>query len=209
MSRAAVATLLLGLAVAGCRREEAPPEDRTLARLRAEVDRANAGGAVIGAPNQTQDPNANLAALAVGAAEGGSEGPWTLPPDGVRAQLGPIALRLVAASTSHQVQSAKMSLTSEELFLQVKLGAHNAGSEPVPFSIEQATVSAGDRSWPLARDALFLISTRKVGFDLAPGESRELLLVFEVPVAGVKAPTLELALPQPAGGNGDVRLRLK
>jgi len=214
MSRAAAVLALWVLAVTGCReQEDSPspsPEDRTLARLREEVDRVNAGGPVVGSPNQTEDPNAQLAALAVGMEEGrGEEGPLSLPREGSDGRLGPVRLRLTSAETSHQVKSAKMSLTSEELFLQLRLTARNEGQELQPFSIEQASVSTGERSWPLARDALFLISTRKVGFDLAPGEVRELVLVFEVPPAAVKAPTLVLTLPQPQGGNGDVRLRVK
>ena len=65
--------LLLAVALAwswGCTKEEAPPqEDRTLAKLRAEAERVDRGGAPSGPPLKTQapteDPNATLAGLAL------------------------------------------------------------------------------------------------------------------------------------------------
>lgn len=211
MIRAAAVFLMVASSLAGCTREEpAPREDRTLSKLRDEVDRVNAGGAATPSPAEPHDPNANLTALAVGAqADRGTEGPLSLPSVGVAAKAGPVAVALKSAQTSHQLTTEKMTLTTEELFLKVVLTVRNDGKAAEPFSIERAKIVHGDQSWPIARDAHFLVGTRQVGFDAVPGETRELVLVFEVPPSALQADGLELSLPHPPGGNGDVRLRLK
>lgn len=208
--RAAIMAMVLGLAA--CRREEPPPPpDRTLDKLRAEVDRANAGGAVASSPAAEQeDPNQNLAALAAGiATDRGPEGPLPLPSEGQEASAGELALHLGSAETRHQVKGTGMSLTSEELFLRAVVEVRNRGKSVSHVNIERFVVTDGETQWKLARDAQVLAGTRALGFDLTPGEQREVVLMFEVPPSALAGPTLVLSLPHLDGGNGDVGLRLK
>jgi len=69
-----LAVLLCSVAlVGGCKKEEEPAsvEDRTLAKLRQEVDRVNKGGATSTPPSAAaENPNAKLAELAALRQEG-------------------------------------------------------------------------------------------------------------------------------------------
>lgn len=200
----------LCLLAAGCRREQPPPppSDRTLDRLRSEVERVNAGGAMATAPDQPEDPNQHLAALAAGQGTApGPEGPLDSARVGGTASGGGLTATLRSAETSHRLQGKAMALTTEELFLKLEVELSTGAARHL--AIDRAVVTSEEGDHPMARDAQILAGTRQLGFDLAAGETRQVTLLFEVPRTSVLQGPLVLSLPQSEQGNSEVRLELK
>ncbi len=201
----------LGIA---CKREEPPPPDRTLERLREEVDRAQRGQSTGRAPDAPEDPNARLAALAT--AEGGPVD-LPLPEDSQTVQLGPLALRVSRLQGMYSVKAGRVELTSPDGFLAVSLLAQNAGAEPVEVdfahvSLRSATAdsdSADDEeTFRLAMDAQ-RGGTWPLQRTLTPGDRHEWVLYFEVPAQAVRRGLwLNVAAGVAPGAAEDVRIPL-
>lgn len=207
--RTFLSPLLLAAALAwGCAKEEAPPqEDRTLAKLRAEADRVERGGAPSGPPGRAQpaeDPNAGLAGLATADHSGPNK--LRLPEPNDTKHVDTVAVKLTGLESSHSVKGGKLSLTTEELFLRVQLIAQNVGKEPAPVALERAKlVDEAGKEYGVARDAQIAAGTRQLGRTWAPDERAEVVLFFEIPPSALEA-DLTLVLP---AASGDVRLALR
>jgi hypothetical protein len=202
------------LCLASCRKDEPPPEpdlDRTLRKLKEEAERTTARPGKptpppTGAP--TEDPNAKLAQLAAGEQPGGRE-QLGIPGENPTVYVGKVAVKMLGLWSSHVVEGGKLSLTTEELFLEVKLAAQNTGEAPARLDFGFAkVVDAEKHEWPLARDVQRLAGTNPVTQTIERGDRREYLLYFEVPRGG---PGKGWVLLLPAGvgaGNEDVRIPL-
>ena len=204
------AALLLG----GCTKEESAraPEgggdDRTLQKLRAEVDRVNQGGHPTRGPESTRgDPNAQLAGLAAGLEES-AERPLPLPERNDTVHVDTLAVKLTGLESSHSVKgSGKVGLTTEELFLRVRLVTQNVGAAPVTLDLDGAqVVGAGGQQYTLARDAQVVAGTRPLRRTWAPQERTDVVLLFELPPAALREDGLHLMLQ---GSGGDVRIPLR
>jgi hypothetical protein len=197
------AAALLG----GCKKEEPATtgEDRTLEKLRQEVDRVNQGGAP-SAPPDDSDPNARLAGLAAGQAQEQAR-TYTLPSkEAVKADT--LALQPTGLESLHSLRgSGKVSLTTDELFVLVKLDAENVGEKPVHVALSTARlVDAGGKEYPLASDAQTVGGTRKVDRTWEQEQRDSLVLVFEVPPAAI-APGLSLLIPTSSGEDARIPLQ--
>lgn len=208
--RTVLSPLLLAAAlVGGCTKEEAPPpEDRTLAKLRAEADRVGKGGAPSAPPARAQaseDPNTGLAGLAT-ADDGASDRKLRLPEPNDTRHVDTVAVKLTGLALSHSVKGGKLSLTTEEQFLRVQLVMQNVGQAPAVLVLEGVKlVDAAGNGYALARDAQMAAGTRELRHTWAPEERSDVVLFFEVPPSTLDA-GLTLVLP---ATSGDVRLALR
>jgi hypothetical protein len=208
--RSSPSPLLLVAALAwGCTKDEPPPpEDRTLAKLRAEADRVEKGGAPSGPPNRAvppTDPNATLADLATNG-PAATEQKLRIPEPNDTKHVDTLAVKLTALQTSHSVKGEKLSLTTEELFLRVQLVAQNVGTAPAVVALGGARLVDGEaKEYPVARDAQIAAGTRELQRTWAPEERADLVLIFEIPSSALGS---GLALMLPAT-RGDVRLQLR
>jgi hypothetical protein len=197
------AAALLG----GCKKEEqpAPNEDRTLEKLRQEVDRVNQGGAPSAAPDET-DPNSRLAGLAAGQEQ---EKPrtYTLPSKEI-VKVDTLALQPTGLESLHSLRgTGKVALTTDELFLRVKFDAENVGEKAVHVPLSQARlVDATGKEYPLARDAQTVAGTRKLDRTWENEQRDSMDLIFEVPPAAI-APGLSFVMTNNSGV--DVRIPLQ
>jgi hypothetical protein len=192
----------------GCAKEEpAPTEDRTLQKLRAEVERVNRGGAPATPPGIPEDPNARLAGLATG--HEAPQAPRLSPPsENATVHVGTVAMKLTGLEAHHSLHgSGKVSLTTDELFLRVQLITQNVGSTPAALSLGGARlVDAEGKEYALARDAQLIAGTRQLDRTWGQEQREPLVLLFEVPPAAL-TPGLTLLLP--TGGGADTRLPLQ
>ncbi|MFP2926778.1 hypothetical protein ACLESO_16575 [Pyxidicoccus sp. 3LG] len=204
------AALLLG----GCTKEESAPtapgggDDRTLRKLREEVDRVNQGGRPTQGPESTRgDPNANLAGLAAGLDEA-AERQLALPADNSTVHVDTLAVKLTGLESSHSVKgSGKVSLTTEELFFRVQLITQNVGAAPLSLDLDGAkVVGATGQQYTVARDAQAVAGTRPLRRSWAPEERSDVVLLFELPPAALREDGLQLVLQ---GSGGDVRIPLR
>lgn len=213
-SLAPVALLAAALLWGGCTKEEAAPgatqggEDRTLQKLRQEVDRVNQGGRPAQGPGSTRgDPNANLAGLAAGLDES-AEQTLALPERNDTAHVDTVAVKLTGLTSSHSVKgSGKVGLTTEELFLRVQLVTQNVGPAPVTLDLDGAKVVDGQgQQYGLARDAQVVAGTRPLRRTWAPEERTDVVLLFELPPAALREGDLHLVMQ---GSGGDVRIPMR
>lgn len=196
------AAALLG----GCKKEEpATGDDRTLEKLRQEVDRVNQGGAPSAAPGE-DDPNARLADLAAG--QGQEQARTYALPSKETVKADTLALQPTGLESLHSLRgSGQVALTTGELFLLVKLDAENAGEKPVHVALSTARlVDAGGKEYPLAHDAQTVGGTRKLDRTWEQAQRDALVLVFEVPPAAI-APGLSLLIPTSSGEDARIPLR--
>ena len=198
----------------GCTKEEAAPggmpagDDRTLQKLRQEVDRVNQGGRPAQGPGPTRGaPNANLAGLAAGLDES-SEQALPLPGQNDTVHVDTVAVKLTGLMASHSVRgSGKVGLTSEDLFLRVQLVTQNVGAAPASLDWDGAKVAdAQGQDYALARDAQAVAGTRPLRRTWAPEERTDVALFFELPPAALREGGLHLVLQ---GSGGDVRIPLR
>ncbi|HSP81828.1 MAG TPA: hypothetical protein VLQ93_25130 [Myxococcaceae bacterium] len=193
----------------GCTKEEsAPVEDRTLARLREEVERVNRGGAPARPPSaEPKDPNARLASLAAGHE---SDELRELAPPGPNetVHVATVAMKLTGLEALHSLHgTGKVSLTTEDFFVRVKLITQNVGPAPATLSLAEARlVDAQGAEYALARDAQTVAGTRELRRTWETEERESLVLLFEVPPAAL-APGLTLVLP--GGGGPEARIPLQ
>ena len=206
-SRGLAVLLCAAALLGGCKKEEppAPTGDRTLEKLRQEVDRVNQGGAPAAAPDET-DPNARLAGLAAGQEQ---EKPRTHPlPSKETVKVDTLAVQLTGLESLHSLRgSGKVSLTTDELFLRVKLDAENVGQQSVDVSFSTARlVDAAGKEYPLARDAQTLAGTRTLNHTWESQQRDSMDLFFEVPPAAI-APGLSLLIPTRSGEDARIPLQ--
>jgi len=209
-ARGLAALLCSAALLGGCKKEEepAPVEDRTLAKLRQEVDRVNKGGATSASPSATaENPNAKLAELAAGHE---AETARTLTPPGTNdtVHVDSFAVKLTGLESLHSLRgTGKVSLTTSDLFVRAQLIAQNVGPQPAPLTLSGAKlVDAADKEYPLAQDAQTLAGTRKLDRTWDKEERDSLVLLFEVPPSAI-APGLTLVLP--TGGSAPARIPLQ
>ncbi len=205
-TRAPLALAIAAVAVLAACKEERPPsgeEARTLAKLKAEVDRMGPRGAA------DESPNPRLKALVAG--ERPQEellGPRKLPSPNPTVHVGTVAVKLGGLTVEHTVGAGKVALTSEDVFVHVQLAAQNVGTAPATadFAFTALADKAGN-SYPLARDAQKLAGTRELRAALPPNQPVELHLYFEAPLSAVDK-GLTLVFPPAVGGEADVHLTL-
>ncbi len=209
-ARGLAALLCSAALLGGCKKEEepAPVEDRTLAKLRQEVDRVNKGGATSTPPSTAaENPNAKLAELAAGHE---AETARTLTPPGTNdtVHVDSFAVKLTGLESLHSLRgTGKVSLTTSDLFVRAQLIAQNVGPQPAPLTLSGAKlVDAADKEYPLAQDAQTLAGTRKLDRTWDKEERDSLVLLFEVPPSAI-GPGLTLVLP--TGGSAPARIPLQ
>lgn len=211
---ASVALLAATLVLGGCKEESVPDyagtgDDRTLQKLRQEVDRVNQGGRPSQGPEATRgDPNANLAGLAAGINDAPTERTWELPSPNDSARLETLSVKLTGMEASHSVKgSGKVSLTSEDLFFRVQLLTQNLGGAPLTLDLDGAKLFGDEgQSYAVARDAQSIGGTRPLRRTWAPDERTDVVLLFELPPEALRDDGLHLLLQ---GSGGDVRIPLK
>jgi hypothetical protein len=168
--------LALVVALLGCERGgNAPvPEDRTLEKLRAEAA-------------AKQEQAAAMERLANAAVTPPEKTRKALPqPKQPKVTVGPLEMEVVALTTSQVVEGQKVSLATEDRFLRVQVAVKNAGKAPATADLSQvALVGAEQRTWAIARDVQRLAGTVTLSAGLAPGESRDFVMFFEVPEAAL------------------------
>ncbi|NTX00567.1 hypothetical protein HUA74_00560 [Myxococcus sp. CA051A] len=210
VARLLAAALLIG----GCTKEEPSSEalgtadERTLQKLRQEVDRVNQGGRQAHGPEATRGaPNAQLAGLAAGLEEAAPR-QLGVPEGNATVHVDSVAVKLTGLESSHSAKgSGKMSVTTEELFLRVQFVTQNVGPKPVTLDLESVTVvDAQGASYVLARDAQVLAGTRPLRRTWAPEERADIILLFELPPPALREGALHLIMQ---GTGGEVRIPLR
>lgn len=208
-ARGLAALLCAAALLEGCKKEEPAPapvnEDRTLEKLRQEVDRVNQGGAASNAPGAPEDPNARLAGLAAGH-EADQAKTYALPSKEA-VKVDGLSLQPTGLESLHSLSgTGKVSLTTTDLFVRVKLEARN-GNETVRVPLSQAKlVDAEGKEYPIASDAQTVGGTRKLDRTWELEQHESLVLVFEAPPAAM-APGLALLIPTRGGENARIPLQ--
>jgi hypothetical protein len=199
-ARGLAALLCAAALLEGCKKEESAPttEDRTLEKLRQEVDRVNQGGAPSTAPGTPEDPNARLAGLAAGH-EADQAKTYALPTKET-VKVDTLALQPTALESLHSLSgTGKVSLTTTDLFVRVKLDAENVGTQALHVRLsESRLVDAQGKEYPIASDAQTVGGTRKLDRTWEQEQQASLVLVFEAPPAAL-APGLALVIPTRGG----------
>jgi hypothetical protein len=203
---------LAALSLCACpkQNDEANPDDRLLAKLKAESDRLANGGPAAQPPAATlppEDPNAGLAQLA--AAGAGQDGKRRLPAENATVHVGTVAVKLLGLATSHTTAgTGKIALTTEDLFLRVELAAQNVGTTPATLDFSFARLKAKERTFELARDVQRAAGTRELKREFPLSERVDLTLYFEVPKDAFGS-ELKLVFPSSIGGNADLEVPLE
>lgn len=171
-----MAVVVALLVVVACDRggAPAPVEDRTLQKLKEEA-----------AAQQEQATQAErLANVAVTPPEQTRK---TLPmPKQPRVAVGPLQMEVVALTTSQVVEGPKVSLATEDRFLRVQLQVTNSGKAAAVADLGRVALVGGEqRTWGIARDVQRVAGTVTLQAKLAPGESRDFVMFFEVPEAAL------------------------
>lgn len=206
-ARGLAALLCAAALLEGCKKEEPAPvnEDRTLEKLRQEVDRVNQGGAPSNAPGAPEDPNARLAGLAAGR-EADQAKTYALPSKEA-VKVDGLSLQPSGLESLHSLSAGKVSLTTTDLFVRVKLEGQNTGGVPVNVPLSQAKlVDAEGKEYPIASDAQTVGGTRKLDHTWELEQHESLVLVFEAPPAAM-APGLALVIPTSGGENARIPLQ--
>jgi len=137
--------------------------------------------------------------LAMAAVTPPAETRRTLPmPKQPKVAVGPLQMEVVALTTSQVVEGQKVSLATEDRFLRVQLAVKNAGKAEAAVDLGGVVlVGGGQRTWAVARDVQRLAGTVTLQAGLAPGESRDFVMFFEVPEAALAG-----GLSLKVGGSG-------
>lgn len=178
--------------------------DRTLEKLKAEVDRANRGEAIGRGPDHAELPNEKLAGIIAG-----DDKPrkLALPPKNETGYLGPIAIKLAEVTAMHSVRTGRLSLTTDELFLEVKLAVQNTGAAPSSMDLAVAHVMDGaGNAHRIAQDVQRGAGTKELLHTYPPEQRGDVTLYFEIPPA-VVGHGLRLVIP--AGASPDARGNLE
>ncbi|QRK03971.1 hypothetical protein JQX13_27190 [Archangium violaceum] len=206
-ARGLAALLCSAALMGGCKKEEsAPTEDRTLAKLRQEVDRVNQGGAPAAPPDAPADPNARLAGLAAGH-EAEQARTYALASK-ERVKVDTLSLKPTHLEALHSLSGkGKVSLTTTDLFVRVELEAENVGPQPVDLSLSATRlVDAEGKEYPIARDAQTVGGTRTLDHTWQREQRESLVLLFEAPAEAL-APGLALLIPTPGGADARIPLQ--
>jgi hypothetical protein len=208
-SQALFTLLCAATLLSGCKEKPAdgPSQDRTLEKLRMEVDRVNKGGAPSAPPDAPANPHAQLADLAAAQESDAVKTLVLASRQAVRVDT--LELQPSGLESMHSLRGAgKVALTTSDLFVRVKLEALNTGARAVDVALSAAKlVDAEGKEYPIPRDAQTVGGTRGLDHSWAPGQSESLALVFEVPLAAV-TPGLVLVFPS-SGGGQDARVPLQ
>ncbi len=180
--RRGLAALALGLALAACPKDEAPP-DRAIELLKAEQARLQREG-----PATTRRPSPPEPLAEIVAADARPE-TLGIPRD-VAADLGAVTLSLTEVQIAQTVgQRVKLSTTDQ--FVRVTLEA--SARAPTELELAGAQLVLGDQTYPLARDAQRAAGGSPLSTKIHPGGSTELVLFFEAPRAALR-PGLKIVL---------------
>lgn len=179
-SRAAAA-LVLGLALAGCPKDEAP-RDRAIEILKAEQERLRREGE---SPRRPAEPDP-LAAIAAAGARPENLG----IPSGVSADLGPVTLALREVQIAQTV-GERVKLSTLDQFVRVTLEATTR--EAVALELAGAQLALGERTFSLARDAQRAAGGSPLAVKIQPGGTERLVLFFEAPREALR-PGLKIIL---------------
>jgi hypothetical protein len=179
--------IALCVALAGCVKDQpiAPDEsDPLIQKLKAEQERLQRPP-----PRQLPPPaEAQLAQAVVDAAP-----PKALTPVSTVAVHSHSAnFALKAMEQSQQVKGARAAVSTPDAFLKVTLSV--MALEPIELPVAQATVTSGDHSYNLARDAQKLGQGSALGVTVSPGDDVTLVLFFELPQDAVRK-GLKLVMP--------------
>lgn len=177
--------LLAAAVLFGCpdKKPDAAEQDRTLLKLKEAQEKGDVGK---GPPPQ-ENPNQKLADIATGT-KTVEVGRLALPAKNEPVRLGTVSLKLLAVETTPTVTSGKITLSTEQRFLAVKLLAENTSEREQRLDLSMATLIAKGEELPIARDAQRVAGTRELQqtFGLANGQQKmELVLLFEVPPAAI------------------------
>jgi hypothetical protein len=194
--------LVLLLALACTKGAEAPSEqDRLIAKLKAEQERIKSAPETERthpAPDLT-NPNFNTGEedpLAKTAAEPQTPVNTLKLPDKLDFSSGKLTVHLNGVETTQAVNAGKVKLSTNERFLRVDLKL--SAQDKVELDLSAASVQAGSENFPIARDAQRVVGTRNLTGPLGAGETREAVLMFELPDAALeKGVTLKLPLTPP------------
>ena len=196
MRRAALAALLLG---AACTKgaDTPNPEDRLLAKLKAEQEREKKEGPTVGPHPNLDSPEMNVDdGLAKAAVEPPTPVKSLKLPEKVEFKSGQLAVKLNGAETSQSIANGKVRLSTNEQFLRIELKLTADAAANIDLS--SALARAGDETFPIAKDVQRLVGTKNLTRPVAAGESFETVLMFELPDAALaKGVTLKLPLPAP------------
>lgn len=167
-----LALVFAGLLLCACPKKDEPEfdgNDRLLQKMKEEQERLRKAPP---RPAQEPDPLAEIVAR--------PSKPESLGiPSGVAADLGPVSLTLVEVQQSQTVGSAKVSLSTTERFLKVKLEA--VSKESVDLDVSGATLVNGEQTVTLARDAQRAAKGSALVTHLSQGDRENLVLYFEAP----------------------------
>ena len=173
--------LFFALLLAACSKQREEPEfdpnDRALQKLMAEKERLAKHPPpprpAAGEPN----PLAEIAAA--------PSRPESLGiPNGANADLGPVKFTLVEVKQSQTFGNGKVSLSTEDRFLQVQLDA--TSSKAAKVDLTGAELQNGDEHFAIARDVQRVAGGTALTFELDPGKTVSVVLLFEVPPSVIR-----------------------
>lgn len=154
-------------------------QDRTLMKLKEAKEKGPVG---VGPPVAEDEARDKLAKVATGGADDG--GPRPLPANNATVHLGTVAVKLAALETSPMVKGAKLTLSTDQTFLFVRLVAQNVGERAQELELSSATLTTKAGELPLARDAQRVGGTKDLHLKFGPAaeqKSSEMTLIFELP----------------------------
>ncbi|MFL5320715.1 MAG: hypothetical protein ACJ790_13725 [Myxococcaceae bacterium] len=173
-------------------------QDHTLAKLKEAQEQQPKNG--MGGPKAQDEEREKLANLAA-AGKTDEGGPRPLPTENPTVHLGTVALKLAGIQTSPIVSSGKLSLSTDQTFLLLKIAAQNVGDKDAQLDLSGATVTSKTGDLPLARDAQHVAGTKDLLLKFAPAKAedrKDLILIFELPPSDVGS-GLSLNLTSPTG----------
>lgn len=182
MRLASLSLLSVGALALTCSQSGEPQEDRTLRKLK-EAQAQNVPGP------RSEDPNAELARNAL--SEPHVE---TLPWAGASVRAGDVVIDFRRATKSKALSSKRVTLTTEDNFVQVELSFESLAAKDVGVSMNGIVLKSAARRWPLARDAQLVGGSRDLELPLGPHDKRTEQLLFEVSDAELKTP-LAIEIP--------------
>lgn len=172
--------LCVAVLLAACTKQRDEPEfdpnDRALQKLLAEKERLAKEHA---APPQPDAPNP-LAQIAAAPSRPESLG----IPTGVAGELGGVKLTLTEVKQAQTLGNGKVSLSTEERFLQVFLDATTP--KPVTLDLSGAELQLDEQHFALARDVQRVAGGSALSLPLDAEKTQPIVLLFEVPSDAIR-----------------------